>query len=155
MASGRAGTRTTTVTTTSAPTACAVPPPTHAPELAVAGSFLDALAAGDYPRMANALAPAARLQALVPRGLREWSGADEICAAFGSWFGDANELQMLDIDAGAVGPRLHLHWRIRMSAARLGAGWFVVEQHAYAETDSSRAISELRLLCSGYCPELS
>jgi hypothetical protein len=141
------------MTTTSAPTACAVP--AHAPELAVAGSFLDALAAGDYPRMASALAPAARLQALVPRGVREWSGADEVCAAFASWFGDADELQMLDIDAGAVGARLHMHWRIRMSAARLGPGWFVVEQHAYAETDSSRAISELRLLCSGYCPELA
>jgi hypothetical protein len=121
----------------------------------VAGSFLDALAAGDYPRMASALAPTARLQALVPRGVRECSGADEICAAFASWFGDADELQMLDIDAGAVGARLHMHWRIRMSAARLGPGWFVVEQHAYAETDSSRAISDLRLLCSGYCPELS
>ena len=153
MASGRAASRTSTMTTTSAPTACAVP--TRAPELALAGSFLDALAAGDYPRMASALAPAARLQALVPRGVRECSGADEICAAFASWFGDADELQMLDIDAGAVGARLHMHWRIRMTAARLGPGWFVVEQHAYAETDSSRAISDLRLLCSGYCPELS
>jgi hypothetical protein len=153
MASGEITTRTISVTMTTAPTACAVP--THAPELAVAGSFLDALAAGDYPRMASALAPSARLHALVPSGLREWSGAVEICAAFANWFGDADQLQLLDIDAGAVGPRLHLHWRVRMRAARLGPGWFVVEQHAYAETDSARAISELRLLCSGYCPELS
>lgn len=142
-----------TVITASALTACAVP--AQPPELAVAAAFLDALTAGDYPRMATALSRTARLQALVPRGLREWTGADEICAAFAGWFGGAEELQLLEVDAGAVGSLLHLHWRVRMRAERLGPGWFIVEQHAYADTDSTRAISGLRLLCSGYCSEMS
>jgi hypothetical protein len=46
------------------------------PQFARAGSFLEGLAAQDFARLGSALAPDARLRALLPRGLREWTGAD-------------------------------------------------------------------------------
>jgi hypothetical protein len=48
---------------------------------------------------------------------------------------------------------LHLHWRLRLRAERLGAGWFTVEQQVYADTDGSGRIVRLDLLCTGYRPE--
>ena len=43
--------------------------------------------------------------------------------------------------------------RVRLRAERLGAGWFTVEQQAYADTDDSGRIARLDLLCTGYRPE--
>ena len=48
---------------------------------------------------------------------------------------------------------MHLRWRVRLRAERLGPGWFVVEQQAYADADDR--ITSLSLLCSGYRPETS
>jgi hypothetical protein len=55
---------------------------------------------------------------------------------------------------GAVGDRLHLRWRLRLRAERLGTGWFIVEQQAYADTGDDGRISRLDLLCTGYRPEV-
>ena len=52
-----------------------------------------------------------------------------------------------------MGGLLHLHWRLRLRAERLGAGWFTVEQQVYADTDESGRIARLDLLCTGYRPE--
>ena len=41
----------------------------------------------------------------------------------------------------------------RLRAERLGAGWFTVEQQAYADTDEGGRIAQLDLLCTGYRPE--
>lgn len=124
-----------------------------AARFALAGTFLEALADQDFDRIATTLRPDAVLQALVPRGTREAEGAAEVCGQLGRWFGDTQEFQLVEAVLGEVGPCLHLHWRVRLRAARLGAGWFVVDQQVYAETDADGRISRLRLLCSGYCPE--
>ena len=60
-----------------------------------------------------------------------------------------------DLSSGVseIGPRLHLHWRARIRAARLGDGWFVVEQQAFADTGADGRITRMTLLCSGYCPD--
>lgn len=122
-------------------------------QFAVAGTFLEALAAQDFTRLATTLGEHASLQALVPRGLREWLGADQICAAFTVWFGDTDDFDLIDAYVGEVGPQLHLRWRVRLQAQRLGDGWFVVEQQVYADTEVGGRITQLRLLCSGYCRE--
>lgn len=122
-------------------------------QFAVAGTFLESLAAQDFTRLATTLDEHASLQALVPRGLREWAGAEQIRAAFTSWFGDTRDFDLVDAYIGEVGPRLHLRWRVRMQAQRLGDGWFVVEQQAYAETNNGGRITQLRLLCSGHLHE--
>src|SRR5262249_34222803 len=61
--------------------------------------------------------------------------------------------QPVETTVGEVGGRLHLRWRLRLKAERLGAGWFVVEQQAYADTDEAGRIDRLDPLCTGYPPE--
>ena len=124
-----------------------------APQFAVAGSFLEGLAAQDFTELRGALAPGARLRALLPKGLMEWTGAEAIAGRFAYWFGDTEDFELLEATVGEVGGRLHLHWRLRLRLKRLGAGWFTVEQQVYADTDESGRIARLDLLCTGYRPE--
>jgi hypothetical protein len=123
------------------------------PESVPAGSFLEGLAAQDFAGLGAALGAAARLRALLPSGLREWTGAEAIAGRFARWFGDTEDFELVEATVGEVGGRLHLHWRLRLRAERLGAGWFTVEQQAYADTDDSGRIARLDLLCTGYRPE--
>jgi hypothetical protein len=123
------------------------------PQSAPAGSFLHGLAAQDFARLGGALAEDACLRALLPSGLWEWAGADVIAHRFERWFGDTKAFELVEATVGEVGRRLHLHWRVRLQAERLGPGWFTVEQHAYADTDESGRIAGLDLLCTGYRPE--
>ena len=123
------------------------------PESAPAGSFLEGLAAQDFAQLGGALAADACLRALLPSGLREWAGAEAIADRFARWFGDTEDFDLVEATVGEVGGRLHLHWRLRLQAERLGSGWFTVEQQAYADTDESGRIARLDLLCTGYRPE--
>ena len=118
-----------------------------------AGAFLGGLAAQDFAQLHGALATEARLRALLPSGLREWTGAQAIADRFDGWFGKTEEFQLVDVAVGEVAGRLHLHWRIRLRAERLGPGWFTVEQQAYADTGEDGHIARLDLLCTGYLPE--
>ena len=123
------------------------------PQFALAGSFLEGLAAQDFAQLGDALAAGARLRALLPRGLREWTGAEVIAGQFARWFGDTDDFELVEATVGEVGGRLHLHWRLRLRAERLGAGWFTVEQQVYADAADSGRIVRLDLLCTGYRPE--
>jgi hypothetical protein len=122
-------------------------------ESAVAGTFVLGLATQDFAKLGGALADGAQMRALLPSGLREWTGAGAIAQRFAHWFGDTTAFELVDTTVGDVGGRLHLHWRLRLQAERLGPGWFTVEQQAYADTDESGRIAGLDLLCTGYRPE--
>ena len=126
---------------------------TALPRSTPAGSFLEGLADQDFTRLGGALADDARLRALLPSGPKEWTGAEVIAGMFARWFGDTHDFEILEAAAGEVGGRLHLHWQVRMRAERLGAGWFTVEQQAYADTGDGGRIDRLDLLCTGYRPE--
>jgi hypothetical protein len=123
------------------------------PESVPAGSFLEGLAAQDFAGLGDALAAGACLRALLPSGLREWTGAGVIAGVFARWFGDTEDFELAEAAVGEVGGRLHLHWRLRLRAKRLGVGWFTVEQQAYADTAEGGRIARLDLLCTGYRPE--
>src|SRR5258707_1220888 len=99
---------------------------TGVPQSAVAGSFLEGLAAQDFARIGGALPADARLRALLPSGPREWAGAEAIADRFARWFGGTEDFELVEAAVGEVGGRLHLHWRLRLRAERLGAGWFTV-----------------------------
>ena len=123
------------------------------PGPAVAGSFVAGLAAQDFGALGGALAGGACLRALLPAGLREWAGAGAIAHRFAGWFGDTEDFELVEAKVGEVGGRLHLHWRLRLRAQRLGPGWFTVEQQVYADTAGSGQIARMDLLCTGYRPE--
>ncbi len=120
------------------------------PGSAPVGSFLEGLAAQDFGQLGGALAADACLRALLPSGLREWTGPDAIARRFARWFGDTRDFELIEAAVGEIGGRLHLHWRLRLRAERVGTGWFTVEQQAYADTDESGRIARLDLLCTGY-----
>jgi hypothetical protein len=123
------------------------------PQFALAGSFLEGLAAQDFAKLGGALAAGIRLRALLPSGPFEWTGAEAIADRFTRWFGGTEDFELIEATVGEIGGRLHLHWRLRLRAKRLGGGWFTVEQQAYADTDESGRIEALDLLCTGYRPE--
>src|SRR3954462_14964903 len=123
------------------------------PLFSVAGTFLESLATQDFPRLAATLAEDAVLTALVPSGLKQWLGPEEIGARFRFWFGEVSEFELIDAVVGEVGPRLHLRWRVSVSADRVDGGWFVVEQQGYADPGPDGRLAALSLLCSGFCRE--
>lgn len=119
----------------------------------VGGVFLEALARRDYRRMAAALAPNVRLRAMLPSGPMDWEGPDTVSGVFSSWFGQAEDFEVVDAAVGEVGGRLHLSWRLRVRPAPfgIGDGWHVIEQHAYV--DAADTVASIDLLCSGFHPE--
>ena len=123
------------------------------PQFAIAGSFLEGLAAQNFSRLSDALSAGGHLRALLPRGFKEWAGAQAIANQFGVWFGNTQDYELVKATVREVGGRLHLYWRLRLQAARLGQGWFTVEQQAYADTDDTGRIARLDLLCTGYRSE--
>lgn len=127
--------------------------PTMSARWSVGGSFLESLAARDFERMATTLDPTIRFRALLPPGPMEWDGSEAVADAFRSWFGEAEDFELVDATVGEVAGRLHLAWRIRVSPAPfgIGAGWHVIEQQAYV--DATTSIQTLDLLCSGFQPD--
>jgi hypothetical protein len=124
------------------------------PRSECASTFLDSLAAQDFAHLGGMLAVDARLRALLPSGPREWVGAEVIADRFARWFGETESFDPVHTTVGEVGGRLHLCWRLRLRADRLGAGWFTVEQQAYADTGEDGRIARLDLLCTGYRREV-
>ena len=121
----------------------------------VGGVFLEGLANRDYSRMASCLAPQVRFRAMLPPGPMDWEGAETVSGVFSSWFGSAEDFELIDAAVGEVGGRLHLSWRLRVRPAPfgIGDGWHVIEQQAYA--DAGDTIESLDLLCSGFHSEAS
>jgi hypothetical protein len=120
---------------------------------ATAAAFLQGLADQDFAQLGGALAADARLRALLPKGLREWTGAEAVAGQFARWFGDTEDFELVEAALGDVGGRLQLRWRLRLRAERLGAGWFTVEQQAYGDAGKDGRLARIDLVCTGYRPE--
>ena len=119
----------------------------------IAGRFLEGLAARDFERLAATLRPDVRFRALLPGGPAEWHGRDAAVEVYRSWYGDADQLDVVDATVGEVAGRLQITYRIRLRPAPfyIGDGWHLVEQHAFA--DAETAIDALDLVCSGFRAE--
>jgi hypothetical protein len=115
--------------------------------------FLDALAVQDFEELAANLSDDVRLRALLPGATKEWHGVDRVKTTFVRWFGDTQEFELVETAVDERGARVHVSWHARVRAERLGAGWFRVEQHGYAEADEHNRIEHLWLTCSGYLAE--
>ncbi len=115
----------------------------------VVDRFLRALTARDFVGLAACFSHDLRFRALIPRGLREATGADDSARYFQGWFGPADRIDVVETRTQPLGDRQHLAWRLLVHDAD---GRRVVEQQAYA-TLRDGVISELDLVCSGLRPE--
>jgi hypothetical protein len=117
--------------------------------------FLEGLTIRDYERLAATLDRNVRFRALLPPGPAEWHGRAEAAEAFRSWFGQADDFEVIDATVGEVVGRLQLTWRVRVRPApfEIGDGWHVIEQHAFADVGDT--IEVLDLVCSGFRTERS
>jgi hypothetical protein len=113
------------------------------------GQLLEALAARDFDQMPDCFDPTATMRALLPSGLTEVQGANGIVTRLKSWFGGADEFEVLDGTVGEVGGRLHVAWRLRLHPTPWGDdAWHVIEQQTYLRAGDR--IEAIDLLCSGF-----
>lgn len=118
----------------------------------VGGQLLEALAARDFDRMLDCFEPTATMRALLPSGPTEFQGATQIVESLQSWFGGADEFEVLDGTVGEVGGRLHVAWRLRLRPTPWGdEAWHVIEQQTYLR--AGERIDAIDLLCSGFQPD--
>jgi TusA-related sulfurtransferase len=112
--------------------------------------FLECLAARDFDRLTALFAAGAQGRLLLPRGLVEVSGRDEIGGRFRGWFGAASSFEIRMSSEQRIGRRHRLSWLIR--AVREGDSVEFVEQNALLDLGPD-GIERLDLLCSGFHPE--
>jgi len=115
---------------------------------AVGAKLVEAVAARDEAALAACFAPAVELRALVPRGLRERSGASEAAALFAAWYADATELRVVESQVEELSDRLHIAYRLDIVE---DGQPYVVEQQLYC-TLADGVIERLDLVCSGFRP---
>jgi hypothetical protein len=113
-------------------------------------ALIAALAARDFPRLADTLTPDVRMRALIPPGLVEISGAEAAAAKFSSWFGNAEAFAPIRSGSEAVADRLHVFYRLRVKKPRNVPK--LVEQHLLCALVGDR-INALDLVCSGFRPD--
>jgi hypothetical protein len=113
-------------------------------------ALIAALAECDFPRLAGTLTPDVRMRALIPPGLVEISGAEAAATKFLSWFGDAEEFELIHSGSEMVADRLHVSYRLRVK--KPGNVPKLVEQHLLCAVDGER-INALDLVCTGFRPD--
>jgi hypothetical protein len=89
------------------------------------------------------------MRALIPPGFVELSGAEAAAAKFSSWFGDAEEFELIRSGSETVADRLHVFYRLRVK--KPGNVPKLVEQHLLCALDADR-ITDLDLVCTGFRP---
>ena len=115
-------------------------------------ALVTALAQRDFARLADTLTADVRMRALIPPGPIELSGAENAAAKFSSWFGDAEEFELVRSGSDTVADRLHVFYRLRVK--KPGDLSKILEQHLLCTVDDHR-ISALDLVCTGFRPEKS
>ena len=112
--------------------------------------FAAALVTRDFERLTAMLAADVRMRALIPPGFVEISGAEAAAAKFETWFGNAEEVELIHSGSDSFADRLHVFYRLRVR--RPGDFPKLVEQHLLCASDGDR-INSLDLVCTGFRPE--
>lgn len=126
--------------------------PTSAEALgfAVAGQFIDGLAARDFDAVVGTLADDVAFRALLPSRVLDLHGSAAVRSTFDKWFAGAERWELVEAVVGEVGGRIHLRWRLRLTNPDVGPGTFLVEQQVYADAGSDGRLRNLALLCTGF-----
>ena len=122
---------------------------------ALAGRFIDAIAARDFDAVVATLTDDVAFRALLPRRVVELVGRSEAREMFDTWFGASERWELIEAVIGEVGGRIHLRWRVRLTNPNVGPGTFVVEQQVYADPGVDGRLRNIALLCTGFLPEAS
>jgi hypothetical protein len=122
--------------------------PTREAAPTVGAKLVEAIAARDEAALAACFDPAVELRALVPRGLRERSGASEATALFAGWYADVTELRLVESQVEELSDRLHIAYRLDVVE---DGQPYVVEQQLYCKV-ADGVIKRLDLVCSGFRP---
>lgn len=109
--------------------------------------MIAALARRDFRRLAATLTADVHVRALIPPGLVELSDAEAAAARFSTWFGDAEEFEVVRSGSDAIADRLHVFYRLRVK--KPGSVPKLVEQHLLCAFEGDR-INALDLVCSGF-----
>ena len=117
--------------------------------IALGESFIAALTTQDFDYLETLFEPGVRFRALLPPRIGEGKTAGEATDWLRRWFGDADELQVLQSTAEQVFDRLYLSYRLRVHDVI--NGWRVIEQQAYSAVQEGH-IADMWLLCSGFRP---
>jgi hypothetical protein len=117
---------------------------------AVAGRFIDGLAARDFASVVGSLTEDVAFRALLPRRVLDLEGGAAVRATFDTWFGAAERWELVEAVVGDIGGRIHLRWRLRLTNPDVGPGRFLVEQQVYADTGPDGRLRDVALLCTGY-----
>lgn len=112
--------------------------------------LIAALTQRDFSLLADRLTPDVRMRALIPPGVVELSGAEAAAAKFASWFGDAEDLELVQSGSDTFADRLHVFYRLRIT--KPGNPPKLVEQHLLCACDGDR-INGLDLVCTGFRPD--
>lgn len=115
-----------------------------------AADLAGALVRRDFERLTAMFAADVRMRALIPPGFVELSGAEAAVAKFASWFGDADEVELIRSGSDRFADRLHVFYRLRVR--KPGDFPKLVEQHLLCASDGVR-INSFDLVCAGFRPE--
>jgi hypothetical protein len=114
-------------------------------------ALVKALTQRDFAQLAGALTSDVRMRALIPPGPVEVSGAEATAAKFSSWFGDAEEFELVRSGSETVADRVHVFYRLRVKKPGDDIRK-IVEQHLVCTFDDDR-IAALDLVCTGFRPD--
>src|SRR3989338_8372173 len=117
-------------------------------------AFLKVLTARDFKRMGTFLAPDVKFRALLPPGSFEWNGPVAAIENLSSWFGSAEDFEVLDSQIEEVNGRLRLAYKFRLRPHPFnpGSGWHIIEQQLFCD-GGSKTLINIDLLCSGFLPD--
>jgi hypothetical protein len=113
-------------------------------------AYITALTTQDLESLKTLFGPHLRFRALVPRRLCEGQTAVEAIDWLRRWFGEADEVEVLQSSVAQVFDRLNLSYRLRVHDVI--NGWRVIEQYAYGDVQDNHIV-DLWLLCSGFRPD--
>ena len=118
-------------------------------------AFLKALTARGFKQMETFWTPDVKFRALLPPGSFEWSGPAAVIENLASWFGSAEDFEVLDSQIEEVNGRLRLAYkfRLRPHPFKPGSWCHVIEQQRFCD-GGAEALIGIDLLCSGFLPEI-
>jgi len=135
---------TTTVTTT-------LDEPTTRRDATPGQRLLTALASRDFATIEGLLTDDVWLRALLPRHLDERYGAGETTRAFRTWFGAAEDLEVLRSDHTTIVGKNRVTYRFSLRPDWAPETRHVIEQTAILSVVDGR-IRKIDLVCSGFLP---